>query len=300
MSTGHDAVMTPTTEQASGHTDPGHHPHADLIDDYLAHLAEIDRADTTIRTYQHILRLAHRELPYGLALATAAELRQFLARPQLRTPAARTTYLEALKSFAGWAVRTGHLNKDVTVHLRRPKMARRLPRPCTTEQLQTILAGTTGPDHVWTLAAAYLGARCVEISRLDTAHIGPESTTLHGKGAKTRVVPTHPLVARAVRALPSGLVAAGRGAHTISERLAKTYRRLGADVTAHQLRHWYGTTLVAEGADIEEVRDLMGHANLSTTLGYVLVASPKLRAAVGRLPVLTTDGVAAPPPPAVA
>jgi integrase len=263
-------------------------PDADIIEDYLAHLVKIGRSPKTIRTYGTALWAAHRELPAGVPTATADELAGWLAR----YPAANTrrTYRAALRGLTGWAVAAGHVDRDEGAMVPRARAPAALPNPCSDDQLAAILEHAPEPYRLWSTLAAYAGARCIEIARLHLEHITLERTQLHGKGDKLRRVPTHPLVWQAVAGLPAGPLAPGRDPlrDHVSAELRRCYRALGVDVTAHQLRHWYGTTLVASGAGIEEVQQLMGHASLSTTLGYVRVASPRLTAAVGRLPALVT------------
>jgi len=62
---------------------------------------------------------------------------------------------------------------------------------------------------------------------------------------------------------------------------------LGESVHLHRFRHWFGTTLVDRGVGIEVVKELMGHARLETTLGYVRSSTARRAAAIGALPVLT-------------
>ena len=51
----------------------------------------------------------------------------------------------------------------------------------------------------------------------------------------------------------------------------------------HRLRHRFATALLAEGADITIVADLLGHENLNNTRGYAMVSSERMRRAVDLL-----------------
>jgi integrase len=57
--------------------------------------------------------------------------------------------------------------------------------------------------------------------------------------------------------------------------------------TLHRLRHTFGTRLLHAGVDIETVRDLMGHADISTTGRYLSTTDPRKRAAVALLAAQT-------------
>jgi site-specific recombinase XerD len=70
------------------------------------------------------------------------------------------------------------------------------------------------------------------------------------------------------------------------------------DVAVRSLRHWYGTNLVATGADLSTAQTLLRHANLNTTAIYVQVSDPKHVEAIDRLDplgwrCLSTSGAAA-------
>lgn len=54
-------------------------------------------------------------------------------------------------------------------------------------------------------------------------------------------------------------------------------------ISPHKLRHTFGSQLVAKGVDIATVRDLMGHADISTTSIYLHCSVDRLRGAVDRL-----------------
>ncbi len=60
---------------------------------------------------------------------------------------------------------------------------------------------------------------------------------------------------------------------------------LGERVTPHRLRHTMATLLAAHG-DIKTLQDLLGHTNLSTTMGYVHPDVERMRSLVTRLPEL--------------
>ena len=66
----------------------------------------------------------------------------------------------------------------------------------------------------------------------------------------------------------------------------RRHGRAGVDGTAHQLRHWYGTSLVRSGTDIRVAQTLMRHASLATTALYVAIDDGQQRDAIARLPVL--------------
>lgn len=279
--------------------------HDDLIRAWLADLALRGCSPRTIRLYRVVSARAQRDLPHGMAEATPDELRSWLAT--WPSPATRRTYRGMLTSFFRWATLEGHLDYDSTLRIPRVKTPQRLPHPATHDQVTAILNAAPEPVRTWALIAAYTGARCIEISRLDRRDITPDMVVLDGKGDKQRAVPTHPALWAALEHLPAGPVAPYTE-HRISTLASTTIRQLCADswrprITMHRLRSWYATTALAATGDLRAVQQLLGHASPSTTAIYAQAMPAALSRAVAGLPDLTTPvaaGGAAPAPVAAA
>jgi len=78
----------------------------------------------------------------------------------------------------------------------------------------------------------------------------------------------------------------GSGALGLSKWARELFKAVKIDQdfgTLHRLRHSFGTRLLHAGVDIETVRDLMGHADISTTARYLSTTDPRKRAAVAAL-----------------
>jgi site-specific recombinase XerD len=256
--------------------------HAELLDEYLADLTH-EASAGTVRTYTTALRLAHHALPAGVVIATTAELRTWLTSRDW-APATRSTYRAALRSLHRWLVDRDYSDYDPSARLPRVKIPYRLPNPTTDQETRRLL---TSPEPVrrWALIAAYTGARCVEISRLRREDITEESVRLDGKGDKERLVPCHQLVWAELQDL-DGPAAAGYTAKMVSDRGRHRARRLHIAGGLHRLRAWYATTLLAGGANLRTVQELLGHASPTTTQVYTLVPPEALRTAVNGLPDL--------------
>jgi site-specific recombinase XerD len=65
--------------------------------------------------------------------------------------------------------------------------------------------------------------------------------------------------------------------------------KISPAITLHVLRHTFGTRLVAAGADLKTVQELMGHSTVETTMIYVHLVKSAPREAVARLSKFQTN-----------
>ncbi len=258
----------------------------DLIEGYCAHLRQASSSQHTIDDRRRILGVLDRDMAYGLDGANADEIVAWLWRDGLSL-STRETYYGAVNGFFTWAVRKNILDFNPCDEIDRPQPGNRLPKPLTDDELAHILNTAAEPYRLWMTIAAYAGARCIEISRLHREHITPETTTLHGKGNKRRVVGTHPVLWEAVDGLPAGPIT-GHDARFISIRAAVYFRRTMnmPGVSLHRGRHWFGTQVQRLYKDLRVTQQAMGHADPRTTAGYALVVADQVTAAVAMLPRL--------------
>jgi integrase/recombinase XerD len=225
------------------------------------------------------------------------------AAPLAASSAARA--LAAVRGLHRFAALDGLVAEDVAREVAPPALPVRLPRTLSVDDVDQLLAGCLGDGPVALRDRALLellystGARISEavgldVDDLDAAH---RTVLLRGKGGKSRIVPVgRPALAAVdaylVRARPV-LAAKGRGTPTLllNARGARLSRQsawhvlrsaaetagLTADVSPHTLRHCFATHLLAGGADVRVVQELLGHASVTTTQIYTHVTVDTLR-----------------------
>ena len=273
---------------------------SDLIDRHVRKCEADGLAESTIDKRQELLLRLDRDLPMGLGQATTEELQDFLAR--YRKAETKASYYGHIVGFFKWACdpRAPRIDYNPAIGLSRPRTPRGLPKPATDAEVAFALATLPHPWLAYVALAAYEGARCIEISRLDRRNITEQETRLHGKGDKERVLKTHAEVWRIVQGLPPGPIAyriAGKGgvdADYVSSSARWKLARIGMEgMTLHRFRHWYATTQLkpvkygGAGASIRTVQENMGHANLASTAIYTLVTNEERADAIDSLPTFS-------------
>lgn len=270
----------------------------EVIEEHCKHLVRRGLADATIQTRRR--KLAAFDLRYGLAAATPDDVEAFL---DARNLAAKSRYdwISHLSSFYRWAIDHGHLERDPTARVIRPKLRRRLPRPVATGDLVTALQMADPTMRAWLALMAFGGLRCVEVARLEVDDLLWDDGLIrvHGKGDKERMVPIHGEVVKALRTLrlPSRgrLFRRPRGgpypAAQISRDVSMYLSDLGVSATAHQLRHWFGTHIYRTSHDLRVTQELLGHSSPTTTALYADWSRAEARRAIDELRVAVEPSV---------
>lgn len=211
----------------------------------------------------------------------------------------RSTYHASIRAFSEWLVKSGQRKDDPTALTPTPRRPKSVPRPITTEQFIRILEkANRRRTRTMILLAAYAGLRVHEIAKIRGEDIDLYSMTLTvvGKGNKLAVTALHPVLAAAAETFPrrgylfpsyarTGAKTPHVAADAVHRAIKGAMVRAEVDATPHQIRHWYGTELLAGGVDIRIVKDLMRHESVATTQIYTKVDMPQLHAGIVALPV---------------
>lgn len=245
--------------------------------------------------------------PRSLLAATQEDIEAFLDDRGGRSGRgleARTRYawISHLHCFYVWAMRTGHIERDPTAWIVRPKLRRLLPRPIGDEDLAAALCLAGRRHRAMLMLGAYAGLRCKEIAELRREDVldtyQPPRLMAHGKGSTDRFVPLHPHVLEGLRRLPMPSrgpiflhprTGAPMTPGQVSAEMTAFFDGLGMAERFHQLRHWFGTRVQDEIGDLRVTQELMGHASPNTTAGYAAFSSKKAVEAVMRLTIRRSE-----------
>jgi integrase/recombinase XerC len=286
-----------------------------LIAGYRAYLTDNRRRSVhSVRAYvataerlsaflaEHWGQDANRET---LAAIISSDIRAFLAHRRIPdersnglTNRSTARELSAIRAFLRFA-----LGDDATLPaMKGPRVPASLPRPVNPDDVIALaenIADTAREDWIgardWAVLMLLYGAglRISEATGL-TGEVLPLAETLRvtGKRNKTRIVPILPQVKSAIedylalcpypQSKAEPLFRGARGG-ALSPALirravqgARGRLQLSERTTPHALRHSFATHLLAGGADLRSLQELLGHASLSSTQIYTAVDTAML------------------------
>jgi integrase/recombinase XerC len=267
----------------------------DLIASHLTHLRAEGKSPDTILAARYWLTAADRKLPGGIDDVFDYELVTYLANDTW-SPNTRATCWRHLVRFYRWASSGDDpwMTGNPMAGLSPPRGTRGIPNPVSDADLTYAYNESSDGWKVVIALAAFAGLRRAEICAIERRHVDAEWVRVeHGKGDKTRTIPTHPDLWQLVEPRPAGHLVYGWklgrpvSPHRLSCLAREHFDRLGLrHVHLHMCRDWFATKQIAAGHDITEVRESMGHASVATTQIYVLVTGGQRRLAVNSLPSL--------------
>jgi integrase/recombinase XerC len=242
----------------------------------------------------------------ALAALRQADLRAWLAAEATAGAgnATRARRLSAVRSFYRFLARRHGVENPALKLIATPRSKRPVPRALATDQARevtdsiaemSVTAAMQARDTALFTLLYGCGLRIAEALALDVrdAPLPGADGLLRvvGKGSKERVVPVLPAVRKAIdawlalhpnRQPDSALFLGARGKRldpAVAQRTLRNFRRLHGlpeHATPHALRHSFATHLLAGGADLRSIQDLLGHASLSTTQRYTSVDEARL------------------------
>jgi integrase/recombinase XerC len=269
-------------------------------DDFLRHLRERNSSPHTIKAYTGDLDAFGAYIgSRGWQAIDHIAIRGFLShlydKGLSKTSVARA--LAAVRSLYRWLAQEGVVEQNPAKLVSTPKLAKKLPRVPTIEEVNSVLDGkmpdvASFPERDRLLLELLYGcgirnSELVGIN-LDDISMSNEAILIRGKGKKERFVPFGGSVRgalayylpwrqgllRTVKKTTTALLVNQRGGRLTTRSVGRIVKRiavakgLSPDVHPHTLRHAFGTHMLEEGADLRAIQELLGHERLATTQRY--------------------------------
>jgi integrase/recombinase XerC len=283
-----------------------------FVAEFLRYL-EVSRAASpnTVKAYAQDLKALEAYLsPLGVPLekATHLHLRGFLGAQSAELAAStRARRLAGLKAFYRFLTRRKIIATSPARRVKTPKLPQRLPRAVPVDEAFALMEAPDAEALLGLRDRAMLevlygsGLRVSELCGLSLDSIDLEGRVVRvlGKGNKERLCPlSQPAVEALARWLarrgellvkpkkrqdPSALFLNVRGGRLTSRSVERNLERyvralaINRRLSPHALRHSFATHLLAGGADIRSIQELLGHASLSTTQRYTAVSFEQLQ-----------------------
>jgi integrase/recombinase XerC len=209
--------------------------------------------------------------------------------------------ISALKSFFKYAVKTGAVVQTPMAKVVAPKIEKRLPVYVEEGQMDTLLRHVEFTDH-WEGATDRLilvllyatGMRLSELIGLKETSVSSSQIKVLGKGNKERIIPISPAVyddvvsytqAKKEKGIEDSgtLLVTTEGKPLSPRKVYSSVKNYLSQVTTiekrspHVLRHTFATHLMNNGADLNAVKELLGHSSLAATQVYTHNSIEKLK-----------------------
>ena len=282
-----------------------------LVRDFLGYLTvEGGLSDNTIQGYgrdlKDFLEFCKSGKVSELKQITPALIQKYmimLAKDD-RAEASAKRALVAIRMFLRFGKLNGLVEDDFTGILEGPKLWQRLPVICSKKQVVDLLEAPSPKEKYYLRDKAILellyatGVRASEVAGLKIADLNLDVGYLRciGKGNRERVIPLGRVAAAATleylkdmrpklaKTFSGDFLLLSRTGRPMGRieiwRLIKRYAaRAGMpkNLTVHTLRHCFATHLLAGGADLRSVQEMLGHVDISTTQIYTHVDQERLR-----------------------
>ena len=271
---------------------------------------ECHLSENTVAAYRRDLTrfmqwLGGRSIP-KLSIQDLADYAGWLHEKKL-APASIARHLVSLKVFFRYLQLENVLTENLAELLGSQKLWQRVPKVLSPQQIDKLFAAPERCDPCFRRDRAMLellyatGCRVSEIAslKMQDVHLDESYCLCRGKGDKERLVPLNARAVAAVRLYlehERGKLEAKRGSpaewvllsyrgrrlrrERIWELLKHYAKRVGAppEISPHTFRHSFATHLLAGGADLRQVQEMLGHASIATTQIYTHVDPTRLKA----------------------
>ena len=254
---------------------------------YLGTLRLEGKSEKTITRYYEVDRKLIRFLRKPLEEVNTNDIRCYMAyRRQSGAVSNRTLDGErrCFSSFFSWLSDEGYIGKNPVACMKQIKYRKEIKKPFSDVELEKIrISCKTKRDRALVEFLYSTGCRVSEVVELELEDIDFEQNqlTVLGKGNKERTVFLSPVcvmhLREYIKARKYGAIFNGKGSERLSKNgieaaLRKVGERAGVEnVHPHRFRRTLATNLLNRGMSIQDVAEILGHADLKTTQIYCYI-----------------------------
>lgn len=265
----------------------------------------------TVVSYQTDLRQFADYLKANYELTAPAEATHPLIRSwvvalmqQDLDPRTVNRKVACLRSYYKFLLRAGCISNNPMLRVKAPKMARKLPEFIAEESLNGLLNSFAFEDTLAGLRDQLIlemlygtGIRLSELLGIapDDLSLSARTVRVTGKGNKQRLVPLNPALLAVLEryharrsaelgALSGPLLVTDEGEPLYEKFVYRRVKHYLSQITTsaaqqhpHALRHAFATHLLSKGADLNAIKELLGHASLAATQVYTHLSVDRLK-----------------------
>ena len=218
-----------------------------------------------------------------------------------KSDATKTRTMASLRSYFNFLLVQGVIDNDPTKNIKSPKTARKIPDILDEKEIMLLLAQPDGKDYKSIRDKAMLellyatGIKVSELIDLCISDINLQIGIIHMHNSKhERIVPIYPIANKhlteyCVTARPA-LVQNSEEEHLFTNMNGQPMSRQGfwkiikhyadkagikKDITPHTLRHSFAAHLLENGAQLKDIKDMLGHSDISSTQIYAQMLKSK-------------------------
>ncbi len=219
-----------------------------------------------------------------------------------KSPATVTRCLASVRCLCRWLCKNGIRADNPAEGIKTKKVEKKLPCILTSQEVERLLAqpqcvdAKGWRDHAMLELLYATGIRVSELISLNVKDVKLSTAVIHcASRNKVRVIPVYPEAVKALRdylrRVRPSMAAPGEEALFVNVsgtrmtrqgfwKIIKSYQikaGIETEITPHTLRHSFAAHLLENGADIQAVQEMLGHAELSTTQVYAKVLDKRLK-----------------------
>ena len=279
----------------------------DYITAYKAYLLNVKKSSSN--TVESYIRDVHQYSEYCTSLGKSAEkmgTKDFHGYLDYLTvlgksEATKTRILASLRCFYKFMLSKGFCEIDPTETVKIKRTEKKLPGILDSNEIMLLLSQTDGTDYKSRRDKAMLellyatGIKVSELIELTVSNINLQIGILHlHNEKKERIVPMYPAAVKAisnylVNVRPvivtdeaedrlftnmNGQPMSRQGFWKIIKHYAET-AGIKKDITPHTLRHSFAAHLLENGAQLKDIKEMLGHSDISSTQVYAQFVKSK-------------------------